>query len=753
MNHDFGISDPLRTSSENTDFSLSEFLPILRRQWLTAIAVAVTVFGAIAWSTLKQTPQYQSQTLILLNRKATAPIVPDESAQELVTGKQDLSTEIQILRSYALVKRALGNLLSTADQPQPQNSSNSAQTTADDIIAEAIENLSIRQAGDADVLIVSYTDPKPQQTKAVLDVLGKTYVEYSLERQRSQATNAIQFIQAQLDPARAELDAAAVAVREFRQRYGIVDPDVYAADVSKTKQELEKQAQEADAALSRTQRQYTELRRQAIEAGQNPDTALPKALLGEDSVYQQLAQQFKELDAKYALERTRFHDTHPVVEDLRLQVEEMRQMLQNRQQQVLGGAASGAIDSVATSGETQQALAERLVQAETELAAQESQLQAIQRAQADVALNFQQIPQLQQAYAELQRKLEVKSKSVNQFLERLQELQIAEAQEIAPWQILEPPYVPNVPISPNIKRGLVLGLIAGGLLGIGAALMLEQLDRRVKQVEEVKRLTRLPLLGTVPKVRNPAIQIETDSYNEQLSSFTEALRSLAMNLRYLVSETGKMKVLAITSATPSEGKSTLTYNLSWVLSELGMRVLVVDADMRRPTIHKLAHLSNAVGLSTAIATDRPWSQLVRPGETENLEILTAGPAPPNPVALLDSKLMQNLLAEWREAYDYVLIDTPPIATLADAQCLSNRVDSAILVVGMERASRDALHRAIESLRGCDVAGFVANLTNKSHGSYAYTARSYYTSKPIYESEALVKTEGKVWKFFEGFRRH
>ena len=115
MNHDLGIPDPLRLSSENTDFSLSEFLPVLRRQWLAAIVVAGAVFGAIAWSTMTQIPQYQSQTLILLNRKATAPIVPDEKAQELVTGKQDLSTEIQILRSYALVKRALSKLHSTAD--------------------------------------------------------------------------------------------------------------------------------------------------------------------------------------------------------------------------------------------------------------------------------------------------------------------------------------------------------------------------------------------------------------------------------------------------------------------------------------------------------------------------------------------------------------------------------------------------------------------------------------------------------------
>jgi Mrp family chromosome partitioning ATPase len=133
--------------------------------------------------------------------------------------------------------------------------------------------------------------------------------------------------------------------------------------------------------------------------------------------------------------------------------------------------------------------------------------------------------------------------------------------------------------------------------------------------------------------------------------------------------------------------------------------------------------------------------------------MTAGPAPPNPVALLDSLKMKQLVGEWRRVYDYVLIDTPPIGAFADAQSLGDRADSTIWVVGIGRVTRDEIHRTIECLRGCGVAGFVANFTNRSHGSYGYTARSYYTYKPIKENQNVLRNENKVWKLFDSFRRH
>ena len=775
--------------TQETDLSLSELRYILRRKWKAAVGIAVLVSTCVVISTLMRTPKYQSETLILLNGQQTAPVAPGpESQQAYDYYYKNFSTEIQVLRSSSLVANALSRLKKTYSNLS---------------VSQIRGNLSIRQAGDADILIVSYTDTDPERAKAVLEALGWIYVDYSLERQRSKAANAIDFIDEQLPEAQKELDETALAINHFRQHYGIVDPDVYAQKVSEFRQSLEQQAQEVMIAISRTQRQYEELRHQLAKTGQDPETALAYAVLSEDMIYQNLATQLREIESQYALERTRFHDTYPLVEDLRLQREEMQNLLRERAQEILGSAVSqvdlnqvlpvsgggatqlnlasqgsptseaGAtqsnlgnqVSSASRAGTTQQNLTNQLLQVETELAAQQGELKAIRQAEAEVAANFRRIPQIQQTYVELKRQLTAKSESVNYLLQRRQELEIAAAQEIAPWEILEFPYLPGAPISPDVRRNLLLGLIAGGLLGVGAALLLQRLDQRVKQVEEVKQLTQLPLLGAIPKVEQPFVRANADAeehQNYQYSSFTEALRSLAMNLRYLITETGRIKVLALTSAGASEGKTTITYNLGIVLAQLGLRVLIVDADMRKPRIHKLLRQSNAVGLSTAIATERPWSELVQIGEEENLAVLTSGPKSPNPVALLDSARMKQLLEEWRQFYDYVLVDTPPIGVMADARSLVNQVDSVFLVAGIERVSRGAINHSMEVLRGsqCHLAGFVANFIDESHDYYAYSYYSYYHQSSLNGNgngngnggEDPSQVEGKIQRFLAHLRR-
>lgn len=690
----------------------------LRKRWPQAIAVAVSVFVGVALSTFSTIPKYQSETLILLDQKTAVPIVnspTDANTNNLNT--KDLSTEIQILQSQSLIAKAI-NKLDDSYKNIP--------------ISYISKNLSIRQVGQAEILIVSYTDTIPDRAKAVLEALGATYVNYSLEKKRGQATNAIEFINQQLPQAQQDLNESALAIRAFRQRYSIVDPDSYADIVVKNKESFQEQAQALAISINQNQRRYQELRRQMEKVGQNPDTALAKSLLAQDAVYQKIASNLKEIEAKYTVERTRYYDNHPIVENLKQQRDQTLRLLQERSVQVMGNAVSQVdISDVTGSGEIQQGLASQLLQVETDLASQMSQFNSILQAQTQVAGSFQQIPQLQQAYAELQRQVKIRSDAVNRFLEKLQELRISEAQETAPWRILEPPHLPDAPISPNIQRNLLLGMLAGGVLGIGFAVLLERLDQRVKRVEEIKELTGIPLLGVVPRVENPDITPQVEALNGKSrgydrSPFTEAFRSLALNLRFL-GASGQVKTLAFTSSTPGEGKSTLVYNLGLSLAELGQRVLIVDADMRKPKVHKLWQIPNAVGLSTAIATDKSWDQLTHSFSGGKITVLTSGPNPPNPVALLESEKMAALLKEWRQTYDYVLLDSTPIVGVADAQSLAAKVDSVVFVAAMEGATRAAILRATELLKvsKSHIAGLVVNMVDTDRGDIYYSYYSYY----------------------------
>ncbi|MBE9166954.1 polysaccharide biosynthesis tyrosine autokinase [Pleurocapsales cyanobacterium LEGE 06147] len=725
---------------QETGFSISDLKQTLYRRWKPALAAAAIAFTGIFIPAAIQTPKYQSETLILLNNsknQQAAPVVPGLNVSY---SPQDLSTEIFILRSYPLVAKAV-------DQVR--------QEFSDLSISNVVQNLSIRQAeiGDSstNVVIVSYIDSDPARGKAVLEALNSVYINYSLERQRSQASNAIRFINEQLPEAQQELDKSALAIRQFRQRYNVVDPNTYAEQVAQFRQSLEQQTKEVEIAIGRTQSQYQQLQNQLAELGQDPQTSVAYTVLGQDQVYQNLARQLKDLEARHSLGRVDFYDNYPVIENMKLKSEELRRLLQERAQQVLGNAASqvvidrvlvsqvsvsqstgteGSGTEVSAAGSTLQTLANSMLQVQNELTGLQSQLEGIALAKGQIEVYFQRIPQLQQVYAELQRQFEVKSQAVNYLLQRLQELQIAEAEQSAPWQVLEAPRLSTNPISPNLQRSLILALIAGGLAGVAAALLLEQLDQRVKQVEEVKQLTQLSLLGNIPKVEQPLVEVNTDSregsHTYQYSSFTEGVRALAMNLRYLMIETGRIKSLALTSATSAEGKTTVTYNLGLVLAELGLRVLIVDADMRKPKIHKLAKLCNENGLSNAIATDRPWSDFVQTSAIDNLHLITAGSTSPNPIALLNSEKMRQLVQQWREAYDYVLVDTPPIGVMADAKTLANLVDTMVFVTGIGRTNRRAIANSLDILRDsqCNIAGFVANLVDRDFDYYAY---SYYDS--------------------------
>ncbi|VEP12231.1 Capsular exopolysaccharide biosynthesis protein [Hyella patelloides LEGE 07179] len=764
MNNPINNPEFVQLPSQETGFSLSELKQIIFRRWKPALIVGTTVFAGIFIPTMLQTPKYQSETFILLENpqtKESARIVPGNMTRgSAFSSLRDLSTEILVLRSNSLISQAIAQYPNTFKGLS---------------VGEVISKLSINTQEvneiPTDVLTVSFIDSSPQRAKEVLDALGKVYVQYSLDKQRSQAANAIDFIDEQLPDSQLDLDKVAYDIRSFRQENNLVDPNIYASDVSKFRQSLEQDSRSTEIALARAKSKYQELYFQLQQLGQEPDTILASTVLSQDGVYRKLATQLSGLETQYLLNSTNFKDTFPIMQDLKDKGQELQELLRERATQVLGNTVSQAVldKAIATSaeiinntntttsitnatesesttensevnsqGNILASLGNQLLAAKHEIAILESQIGGTDKAKAKVENSFQDVPQLQEAYAELERQLVVKSESLDYLLKRRQELQISLAQETAPWKVLDKPYLPHKPISPNIQRGLALALAGGGFIGILTAWLLHQLDTRVKLIDEVKQITQLPLLGAVPKVLEPRIVLSNEAeiniskgYNYSYSSFTEAFRAIAMNLGYMMAQSGKIKSLVLTSSTSSEGKSTTAYNLGLALTDLGSRVLIVDADMRKPKMHKLTKQSNEKGLTEAIVSDEHWSEIVNPNIVDGLDVMTAGSNVPNPIAILNSPKMAQLLKEWEESYDYVLIDTPPIGIMADAQSIIHLVDTVLFVVGIERATQKSISHTLEILQGnhSNLAGFVANFVEKDLDYYSYSYYSHYYNQP------------------------
>ena len=786
-------------NTQDTGFSLAELKQIVYRRWKPALAVGITAFTGIFLFIALKTPEYRSETLILLENpqnQESATVAPNQTAANQYYSITDLSTEIFVLRSNSMVEKAV----KTLKEQYPDLS-----------VGEIVGNLSIYQAAvnkiPTDVLVVSYTDTDPERAKAVLEALGATYINYSLEKQRLQASNAIAFIDSQLPNAQEDLDDAAKEIRSFRQVNKLVDPEISAMTAGETKQSIATEIQQTQIAIDLNQKQQQELERQLKELGQDSETMLASSVLGEDGVYQNLASKLKDVETQYNLGTVDYHDDFHVMANLKEKRQELKRLLQERAEQVLGRSISPQIlerivlnsqsytdaqpsanasanapadtsepsadtsanapiqpstdpsgTKISSQGSTLGFLTTRKLELENEAASLQSQLASLRREKAEADNQFVNIPGLQQTFTELKRQLELKSKAYDYLLEKRQELEISEAEESAPWRILNAPFLPSKPIAPNIQRGLIQALLAGGFLGVATAFLLQNLDQSIKQVEEIKQITRLPLLGVIPKVAEPKINANIHTTRQSYSyysSFTEGLRSLAMNLRYLMADEGQIKTLAITSSTSAEGKSTISYNLGVVIAELGLRVLIVDADLRKPRLHKLAQIKNEAGLSEAITTDNPWTDYLHKASVDNLELIVAGATSPNPIALLNSDKMKQLIKEWEANYDYVIIDTPPIGVIADAKSLAQEVDSILFVAAVQRASRKSIKNALDVLTQsqCHVAGVVANMVDPEFDYYAYSYYdSYYNQPHQNNNDSETNPQNRKKGILQQFRR-
>jgi capsular exopolysaccharide synthesis family protein len=698
---------------------------ILRRRWLPILAAFSTTMAAMVVHTfLLEEPTYVSELWIQVSNKSSVPVasLPEE---DVVDVEKDVSkgrtTEVQILQSSPLISEAIA-LLPIAYRSELK-------------VKDVKDNLTVKQAEEdgllSNVLIAGYTDSDPKRTQAVLDALGKASIQYNAATTRSRATSAIKFIEETLPGTRNTLNQANASVRNFRKQYGMVNPDTYAEDLTKTKLSLTNEIRAAEIAVNQAESRVKSQQRRLQSLGQNPLSAPLSAVLGQDDGYQALAKQLRDIQVQLNLQQTTLGVDHPTIQNLKEQQSRVTALLQQRAQNLLGGAIeldptySGTVSGnsgSSSSGTTQESvdanavladLSAQLLQAQTDLETQRTQLASLRQAKTVADSRFQQLPKLQETYGELQRQVNLHSARLERLLQKLQELKIAAAQETSPWTILEPPELPKKPTSPNIPRNLFFGVIFGLAMGLAIALLLERLDSRLRYVREVRELADFAILGSIPN-RKLQLQRQRDSGGNLVpsyscSAFEEAFRSLALQIQYLSSDS-QIKTLAITSAESGEGKSTITYELGLTLARLGLKVLLIDADLHCPTLHLHAKLANMGGLSSVLQTNGNWRDTLQRGEVANLSLLNAGAEPVDSLALLRSETMSTVLQECRQQFDYVLIDTPPLVRIVDAQGLAPIVDSTVLVVGLNQTTRQSVTKALSLLHSGrnQIAGIIVN---------------------------------------------
>ncbi|TRU46985.1 MAG: polysaccharide biosynthesis tyrosine autokinase [Microcystis aeruginosa Ma_QC_Ch_20071001_S25] len=736
-------------TQEEEEINLRQVLSVVKHRWLIIAGITLGVTGAIATYTFLKTPIYQGKFLLLIGQpieenKSSSRLAAQDILPQLGGEDIDYDTQIAVLTSPQLLNPILSKI--TPQYPD--------FTYSDLISKTGKSDLKVSQLKDTKVLEISYQDAEPEKIKLVLDNLARHYLNYSSQERKTEINQGLDFVNAQLPVLQERVNSLQKQMQQFRQQYNFLDPDKEATRLSQQLTSIEQEYRVAQVALNEINSRYQALQQQV---GLDPNQAIIATYLSESPGYQDLLKQLQEVEVELAKQSAVFAKDSPIIATLEEKRANLLPLLQNEAQRTLGeklpqtvGNSPALVSRSALRVELTQQLVEAANTRQTLEIKVESLAQALEQQKASV----KNLAVLSRRYTDLQRELEIATTSLGRFLEEQQKLELKVAQQVMPWQLISPPEVEEDFVSPKPVRNLALGVIGGLLLGIGAAFLAERLDPVHHSADELKEDAKLPLLGAIPwqkdlgtiekvntalpqltvgdrKITIPNTTAKSASENlsyYNFSPFSEAFRTLNANIRLLGSDS-PLKSLVISSVSPGDGKTTTAINIAKAAASMGQRVLLVDADLRRPQIHLRLNLNNDHGLSNVIAEGLDWNEAIQPlPRYENLSILTAGSIPPDPSRLLSSQRMQEMISQLQQdhAFDLIIYDLPPLAAFADAKILAAMATGLILVTKLGKTDRFALKNLLEDLKlsHISVLGLVANNVSRKDHNYRYYGHYY-----------------------------
>ncbi|PLZ23680.1 lipopolysaccharide biosynthesis protein [Fischerella thermalis WC341] len=704
----------METNSYTQATEIQQYLLILKRRWRLITAIILASIGLSGSALFMQKPEYQADGILLFKSDRTSSLTKVGEKigdlEALMREGNPLETQAVIVNSHPMLQEVITALQLKDDQGK--------------LIDPELLKVNVKPIVGTDVLRVSYASNDRELAAAVVNQLMKSYVENNIQTNRAQVSAAGEFIKEQLPASRQELERAAEALRQFKIQNKVIqlaEESTAAIDIiSKLDQEIN----QVKAALADVSAQEQQI---ASQLNVSENQAVTVTSLSQIPGVQEVLTELQKVQTKLANARAIYTEVHPTITDLKNQQATLNSLLQQRTQEYSGIpiVSPGKLQI----GKIREELTDKYVEFKAERQGLEKKIRTLSNIRANYQQQLAMMPSLEKKQQALERRLEAAKTGYENLVTRLQEIQVAEKQTIGNARIVQPAQIPKKPVISKTKILLAGGSIfAGVLLSIAAAFFVDLIDRSLKTVKETETFFGYTLLGLIPKYKlNNSVsgvqEIETGVYPQVITTTSprtvvhEAYQMLQANLKFISHR--KVRKIVVTSSVTAEGKSEVSANLAAVIAQSGKRVLLVDADMRKPTQHHLWGLINSVGLSHLLVDQGVFSQAVQK-VTEFLAVLTAGVIPPNPLALIDSEGMTSLVDIFAENYDYVIFDTPPLAGIADAAVLGKMADGILLVTrpGVLDAPSAAAKSLLERSEA-NVLGIVANAVNAKQEPSSY----------------------------------
>ncbi|MEH1930810.1 MULTISPECIES: polysaccharide biosynthesis tyrosine autokinase [unclassified Nostoc] len=704
------------------EINIQKYLEVLQRRWLSIVGIfgiAVTLGCLYAFS-LKPSYKAEASLMIKTNRSSSLTGLSQDIGrlEALNVNDNPLETQVRIVGSNPVIEKTITSLNLKDSKGKPL------------LIPDLAKQLKIEGIKGTDIVQLSYKGSNPELAAKIVNRVIDSYIDLNIKANQNEALTAKEVLVTEVPKAEEIVRRAESKLRLFKENNKIVVLDQEATVAVDTISKLGNQISQGLAQLDDVKGRLEQLRSEAQIDSQQGVIA---SELSQAPGVQKVLAQLQETESQLALERTRFEPGHPTITNLEEKVVALKSLLKERTGQVAGTAqiTEGSLQV----GQLRQSLIADITRAQAERVGLERQIGTLSRQQDAYIKRANNLPRLEQSQRELERKLQAAQTTYETLLKKRQEIDIAQNQKIPNARVISYALIPDKAEGPRKILFIVGGGGIGLFLGIIIAFSLDLIDRSVKTVKEAKEVLKYNVLGVIP----------TQARNEKAHSFIAGLdrpipkiigrdipyfpvgnayQILQVNLKFLRSDK-PLKSIVVTSSVAKEGKSDVSANLAVTMAQSGRRVLLVDADMRHPIQHHIWGLTNAIGLSNVIAGQVSLDAAVQE-VMPNLEVLSSGVLPPNPVAMLDSQRMATLISNFGRDYDLIIFDTPPLSGIADAAVLSTLTDGILLVVRPGVVDLNSANAAKEFLTqsGQKVLGIVINGVNTKNepNNYFYDTK-------------------------------
>lgn len=706
---------------------------MMRRKGTILGIAALCSLGAAVY-TLSLTPEYQSSAMLQIDR-AAQKVVGFNTEVEVEEGplsdQLQLRTQVELLKSRSLAERVIDEMglhkpggMSTAPETAPEVAPAASSGLMDQAaavgrqawsqlhaliaptpaapdslsraatVAQFQQAVTVEPVRNSRLVQITVRNADPALAAAIANTMAKNFIAMHIERRLESSVYARQFLEEQIRQSKDKLEASERVINEYAKKNQILNLGDKGSATTQTFVDFSTALTHAQQERIKAETLYNQVRL-------NPESA-PQAVVNE--AIRAYKEQRARLEADYAKNRSVFKPDYPAMVQARAQIAE------------LDGRIKTEVNNILSSIQGQYMAAVKAEeQLKNKVAASRSEVLTVQDRSVDMNL--------------LSRELDTNRQVYDSLLQRLREVSVTAGITTNNISIVDQASAPRFPAAPNLKVNIGLGVLLGLFLGMLAALLREQMDDSVKSVNDIEGQYRLPLLGLIPYTRSAGVRREPVAllaHREPRSTFAESYRSVRTVLQFGSAE-GPPQRFMVTSCGTGEGKSTTALALAINFAQLGQRVLLIDADMRKGGLHKMLKLSNERGLSTLLESDRAIEGSIRDTTVANLGVITAGPTPPDPVELLMGPRLGTLLEQAQAlGYTQIVIDGPPLLGLADAIVLGNQIPNIVLAVKAGSTRKDSMKDGLRRLRTAGLSPMGVVLTharNEHNNDHAYAA--YY----------------------------